>query len=149
MLDLFQELKGVVSALEQRRIPYALCGGLAVAIHVQARATVDIDLLILPESLGPAIQAVAPLGYVIPAKPMAFAKGAIQIHRVTKVDAQTGDAISLDLLLVTPKISRVWKTRKKVDWEYGKISVVSRSGLVFLKSLRKSGIDKDDIKRLS
>lgn len=149
MLDLFQELKGIISALEQRKIPYALCGGLAVAIHVQARATVDIDLLILPESLAPATKAVAAIGYVIPAKPMAFARRAIQIHRISKVEAKSGDAISLDLLLVTPTISRVWKTRKKVDWEYGKISVVSRSGLVFLKSLRKSGIDRDDIKRLS
>ena len=34
-----------VRALERAKVPYALCGGLAVALHGFPRATKDIDLL--------------------------------------------------------------------------------------------------------
>ena len=47
MFDLYEEFKSIISALEQRGIDYAVCGGLAMAVHGLARATVDIDLLIL------------------------------------------------------------------------------------------------------
>jgi hypothetical protein len=33
-----------------------------------------------------------------------------------------------------------------MEWDFGKISVVPRNGLVSLKSLRGSGLDQDDIK---
>jgi hypothetical protein len=32
-MDLIDELLAVVRALEAARVPYAICGGLAVAIH--------------------------------------------------------------------------------------------------------------------
>ena len=44
MLDLLEELKNVLARLEQDGVPYALCGGLAMAVHGYPRATVDIDL---------------------------------------------------------------------------------------------------------
>ena len=51
MFDLYQELRKLIAALEEHQIDYALCGGLAMAVHDRPRATVDIDLLILSESL--------------------------------------------------------------------------------------------------
>ena len=42
----------------------------------------------------------------------------------------------------------VWETRREVEWEAGKLWVVSREGLIALKSLRGSGQDKDDIRQL-
>ncbi len=36
----------LVSALEARKIPYALCGGMAVALHGVVRGTMDVDLVI-------------------------------------------------------------------------------------------------------
>ena len=45
--DLFRELTSLLSALDEEGIDYALCGGLAMAVHGYPRATVDIDLLIL------------------------------------------------------------------------------------------------------
>ena len=47
MLDLYEEFRAVVTALEDRDIDYAVCGGLAVAVYTEPRATVDIDLLVL------------------------------------------------------------------------------------------------------
>jgi hypothetical protein len=61
---------------------------------------------------------------------------------------QAGQLLSLDVLLVTPAIEDVWRTRLQVDWDFGKITVVSRDGLIAMKSLRGSGRDQDDIKQL-
>ena len=85
------------------------------------------------------------LGYTIKAEPMHFHDGKIQIHRFTKIESDTKEALVLDLLLVTPEIREVWNNRLKVEWAYGTLSVVSPEGLIFLKSFRKSGQDKDDI----
>ena len=50
-MSLLKELSALVSALDENEIEYAVCGGLAMAVHGFARATLDIDLLIRPESL--------------------------------------------------------------------------------------------------
>jgi hypothetical protein len=148
MLSLYDELKNLTRALHTHGIPYALCGGLAVAIHDRPRATVDMDLLILAESLPQVIDLARLQGYVLSAKPMTFAQGAVEIRRVSKLDSETGDLVSLDLLLVTPQLQAVWASRQQVSWEGEALSVVSRDGLIELKLLRSSGQDLDDIKRL-
>ena len=51
MATLLQELLEITSDFEKNGIEYAVCGGLSMAIHGFARATMDIDLLIQPESL--------------------------------------------------------------------------------------------------
>ena len=148
MLDLYEELKSLITRLNEFKIDYALCGGLALALYGIPRATVDIDILIQKESLGKAQKLVRELGYIIKADPMEFARGAIEIHRVSKKDEETGDWFSLDFLAVTPPIKKAWETRRQMEWEEGRISVVSREGLIFLKSLRASGQDLDDIQKL-
>lgn len=148
MLDLFEELVALIDALESRRIEYAVCGGLAMAIWGLPRATVDIDLLIERESLTAVEDVAALLGYTFKANPMTFSEGAIVIHRVTKIDPDGGDVLMLDLLLVTPAVADAWQNRTRVEWDRGVMSVVSREGLAKLKSFRASGTDLDDIKRL-
>jgi len=113
MIDLLAELRSVISSLDIAGIPYALCGGLAMAVHGFPRATVDIDILILGNKLHP-----------------------------------SEHPLSLDVLLVTPAVQQVWDDRQSMEWDFGKISVVSPAGLIALKSLRGSGRDQDDIKRL-
>ena len=54
----------------------------------------------------------------------------------------------LDLHLVTPAVEIAWRSREQLAWEYGLVRVVSREGLIALKSLRGSGQDVDDIKVL-
>jgi hypothetical protein len=148
MLNLYEEFKSLVVKLSEQNIDYALCGGLAMAIYGVPRATVDIDLLILTESLEKVISLAKQLGYTFEAKPMTFAKGVIEIRRTSKVDPDSGDVLILDLLLVTSAITSAWESKVEVEWESGKLKVVSREGLIMLKSLRSSGQDLDDIKRL-
>ena len=147
-MDLYQEMKTVIAALEADGIPYALCGGLAMAVHRFPRATMDIDLMIEETALERAKQIAQRLGFAIDAGLMVFAKGAVKIHRLTKIDPEFADALPLDLLLVTPELRAIWNSRDTVAWEGGTLSVVSRVGLIKLKKLRHSGQDQDDIKHL-
>ena len=148
MFDLFNEFRSLVAALDRNQIDYAVCGGLAMAIHGRARATVDIDLLLLSDSLDAAKDIAAELGYNIRGLDMSFAKGAVEIRRVSKIDSESGQVLSLDFLLVTPQIQGIWDRRVKAEWQDGTISVVSREGLIALKLLRNSAQDQADIEVL-
>jgi hypothetical protein len=147
VLDLAAEFQTVISALTGNGIDYAVCGGLAMAIYGLPRATVDIDLLIRPADEDRVYAAVEPLGFRTRATPMHFDHGKMEIRRVSKF-GPAGDTLMLDLLLVTPAFENVWSDRITVDSALGSISVVSREGLIELKSGRMSGVDQDDIKRL-
>jgi hypothetical protein len=51
IMDFFLEIKNLTAALDAAGVDYALCGGVALAIHGVPRATQDIDLLVRPEDL--------------------------------------------------------------------------------------------------
>jgi len=69
-LDLIAELEALIESFESGGVEYALCGGLAVAIHGHPRATMDIDVLVQAEQLAVAIQAARAAGFDIPARKM-------------------------------------------------------------------------------
>lgn len=148
MFDLYEELQKVISAFNGRQIEYALCGGLAMAVYDHPRATIDIDILIPPEAFASIPEIARELGYTIRGLDMSFAKGAIEIRRVSKIHPTTGYVLSLDLLLVTPQIRDVWDSRVEAEVEGASLSVVSRDGLIALKAMRGSGRDLDDIAAL-
>lgn len=148
MLDLLDEFRALVTELDAAQVEFALCGGLAVAVHAHPRATVDVDLLLPAEQLGRAKEVARGLGYRIEAAPMVLRRGEVEMERLSKPDPETGDLLSLDLLVVTPALASVWQTRVRVDWAHGTLPVVSREGLIAMKRLRGSGQDLDDIRAL-
>ncbi|MFO8089162.1 MAG: hypothetical protein R6U13_04940 [Desulfatiglandaceae bacterium] len=147
-MDLLIELKNIIEAFDKNKIDYALCGGLALAVYARPRATLDIDIMVEPDLLGRVKQIVEKLGFNLPATPMSFKDGAVQIHRMTKVDDESGEHLILELLLVTPQTRNSWESKISVDWEERPLKVLSPKGLIRLKSLRKSGQDIDDIEYL-
>lgn len=148
MFDLYDELTAIVDTLEANEIAYALCGGIAMAVHGYTRATEDIDLFMPPEEAERAEVAVAALGYTVRAHPMSFANGMMQIRRISKIDPADGDLMTLDLLLVTPASEQAWATRQRLLWHDRALTVVSREGLVTLKKFRSSKLDLADIEYL-
>src|SRR5258708_1371716 len=146
MLDLERELDSVRTALNERGIEYALCGGMAVGVHGFPRATVDIDLLIRPEAEDAVYDAVAPLGFTFKANPMNF--GSMRIRRVSKIDEADGEVLMLDLLFVTPAFEQVWESRERHEWLGRELFVVSKQGLIELKAGRSSKLDLADIEKL-
>lgn len=149
MLDLYEELKNLITEFDRHHIDYALCGGIALAIYDHPRATVDIDLLILSESLDDVMAIAKALHYTIRGLDMTFSGGAVEIRRVSKIESETGIILSLDLLLVTDKIRQVWNSRVQANWEGGKLSVVSREGLIVLKKMSARPQDLADISALT
>ena len=148
MIDITDELRALVAALDKQEIDYALCGGMAMAVHGRLRTTIDIDLLILAASLDDVLAIAKSLDYNVRGTDLSFADGAIEIRRVSKIDPNDGELLSLDFLLVTPEINEMWESRIEAEWEGGKLSVVSASGLIALKQLRGSGQDLADIEAL-
>lgn len=148
MFDLEDELAALRDRLNEAGIEFALCGGLALGIHGHPRATVDIDILILPADEAGVETIAERLGYVIKARPMSFSNGATEIRRISKVDPADGETLMLDMLLVTSAVEDVWRSRQYVQWRGGNLGVVSPEGLIALKSLRLSKQDIADIARL-
>jgi hypothetical protein len=149
MIDILDELRRLVSAMDGQQIAYALCGGMAMGVHGRARTTIDIDLLILSDSLAKVYALANTLGYTIRGKEMSFADGAVEIRRVSKIDPEDGELLSLDLLLVTPATLPAWESRLNAEWEDRTLTVVSVSGLIGLKQLRRSSQDLADIEALT
>jgi hypothetical protein len=149
MFDIFDELRQLVAVLNEHEVEYALCGGMAMGVHGRARTTIDIDLMILSDSLDEVFAIAKSLGYNIRGKDLSFADGAVEIRRVSKIDPEDGELLSLDLLLVTPATRPAWESRLEAQWEDGKLFVVSARGLIALKQLRRSDQDLVDIKALA
>jgi hypothetical protein len=147
MATLLDELNELISALNKNEIEYAVCNGLALAIHGFARATLDIDILIEAESLEKAYRIGAGKGFDIRGLDISFKERAVEIRRVSKIDAN-GEVLSLDLLIVTPQVQDVWETREKIDFLGSQLWVVSQTGLIKMKRLAGRPQDLADIERL-
>jgi hypothetical protein len=147
MATLLDELSELISALNENRIEYAVCGGLALTIHGFPRATFDIDILIKDESLEKAYEIAAKFGYDIRGLDISFKERAVEIRRVSKIDDE-GEVLPLDFLLVTPHIEDVWRTRQKLIWQNQDLWIVSTEGLIKMKELAGRAKDLIDIDRI-
>jgi hypothetical protein len=139
MLDLEAKLDAVIAALTRAGIEYAVCGGVAMAVHGFIRASEDLELFATPEDVGRLAVALVEVGFV---------RDATSIHRLAKVDLE-GDLLAIDLTLVTPVTQHIWRTRQVVAWNERPLSLVSREGLIALKRLRATAQDLVDIERLA
>lgn len=119
-----------------------------MTIHGCPRATIDIDVMVLADDLAEAWHVAEDLGYNVEGLPLHFDDGAIEIRRISKVDAETKVLFTIDFLLVTDATRQIWQNRESVEWEHGEISTVSREGLIHLKRLSGRLQDLADIERL-
>jgi hypothetical protein len=148
LATLLQEFTELVAAFNQRDFAYAVCGGWAMTIHGCPRATMYIDVMVLADDLAEAWKIATNLGYQIEGRPLHFRDGAIEIRRISKVDAETKIVFTIDFLLVTEPTQKIWRDRERIEWEHGAIFTVSREGLIHLKRLSGRLQDLADIERL-
>lgn len=143
------ELIALVTALSNANLPFAVCGGLAMAIHGHPRATQDIDILIREENLNEVLEVAKAVGFWIPSGRMPFkAKTplAMEIYRVSKAVGEK--LIPLDLMLVSPALEEVWNGR--ISGRIGDVdcTVVSADGLIRMKEIAARTQDLADIEKL-
>lgn len=148
-MNLVDELHAVCSALDGAGILHAICGGIAVTIHGATRSTKDIDVLVAPDDVPRALDAVRPLGYAFAALPMAFDEGTARerhVQRVSKIVG--GDHLVVDLLLARASFAGLLDDRIAVTVPEGRLWVVSRSTLLQMKRLAGRPQDLADIQKL-
>jgi hypothetical protein len=145
-MTLHEELMAVVGALDAEGIPYALVGGLAVAVWGAPRATKDIDLLVQPADVERAKAAVGRRGFTLPAEPMQFSDGMV-VHRVSKV--RDGALVTVDFLLVDENLRRYFDAREVRAVEGGRLAVIGRDGLIAMKVSAGRPQDQADVVKLT
>lgn len=136
MLDIAEELDSIRCVFFKRGIEFALCGGMAMAIHGFVRATIDLDLLVKTKDVAAIQSAAESLEYIVAA------------DCISRIDAADGDTMMLDLAVVTEETHGVWDERQAVMWREKPLPIVSRDGLIKLKRVRDSLQDRADIARL-
>ena len=154
-MDLFDEMFGLTSAFNAAQIPYAVAGGMAVAIHGYPRFTKDIDLLILPQDEARALSVAAERMFEFDGGRFPMGSGEPverEIVRVSKIEGKV--IVTLDLMIVNQTILPAWESRIDFDLHGHRVTVVSREGLKLLKELagrkqdfldlEKLGLDHDD-----
>lgn len=149
-MELVSEFERIIDALQASGVDYAVCGGVALAIHGQPRATRDIDLLLLEADLPRALEAVARVGYILEGGLLVFGAGTARERKVFRVSRASGpDLMTLDLLLANDPADPIWAGRETTRWRAKDLVVVSREGLIEMK--RRAGRLQDlaDIERLT
>jgi hypothetical protein len=148
-VNLKRELLGVVKALGDSSVPYALCGGMAVVLHGYPRLTRDIDMLIRPEDLDTARVALAASGFTIAAGIIPFDVGRPHERQVYRVSKAIGaELLTVDLLLLPHFLEEVWQGRETYEVEGSLVHVVSRAGLITMKRVAGRPQDIGDIANL-
>lgn len=147
MATLLDELSQLISALDENEIEYAVCGGLALTVYGFVRASYGIDILIRAELLEKASEIAAENGFNNRMLDTSSKESAVKIHRVSKTD-DDGDILPIKFLLVMPEIEDVWETREKLIWQDKNLSIVSREGLIKMKTLAGGAKDLIDIDRI-
>jgi len=149
-MDLIEELLGLVDGLNAERIEYAVCGGIALAIHGHPRFTKDIDLLVRAADRERLRGVARRCGFTLEGGVLQFAAGTSgerEIARLTKADGT--EFVTLDLLFAGQALAQAWANRQRVEWRGRALWVVSREGLVQMKRLAGRTQDLADIEALT
>jgi predicted nucleotidyltransferase len=144
VLSLESELRQLVQRFNEAKIEYALCGGMAVALHGYPRFTKDIDFLVPSESLNRAIEVAATAGFLDDSGRIPFPDS--DVYRILKIEGS--EYRILDLLVPKSLDTLAWTQRQWFDWDGLPICSVSREGLIEMKLAAGRDIDRIDIKQL-
>lgn len=148
-MDLIEELYATTDVLSAAQIDYAICGGLAVAIHGRPRMTVDIDLLIPSEQITSAVDAVAKIGFDDVTGWVVLPSSTLGIERLYRVNKFAGNNfLTLDLLEVDSTSNPIFRSRQAFKIANQVIHVLSRDALITMKANTGRTQDKLDVELL-
>ena len=149
IVNLHDELVAIVRELEAAKLNYAVCGGMAVAIHGLARFTKDIDLLIQREDLQAVRDVVERCGFIIEGGILPMGAGEPierDIFRISKVIGT--ELVTLDLLLVNRQLQQAFESREYYEFRGQRLQSVSPAGLYLMKRIAGRPQDIVDLQRL-
>ncbi len=146
-MNVFFEFHKVVRGLQDRKVKYAVIGGVAMAFHSYARFTKDIDILTAASELDAISEILETEGYRPSGEPWSF-KNQLTLHRFWKIDES--DEMVVDILVAGCErhdqiINEALKAYSK---HTGSVFVAKKEDLIWLKEQRNSPLDKADIEIL-
>jgi len=147
-MNLYDELYSLTGEMEAASIDYAVCGGLALAIHGHPRFTKAIDLLVRSEDVERIVALLDRIGFILDSgtMPMGTDQIPLDIRRISR--AVETELLTVDLLMVNPHFQDVWDDRDMVEWQGHQLQVVSARGLAKLKRFAGRKQDLADLERL-
>lgn len=148
-MDLTDEFRAVILALNDAGIPYAVCGGFAVIVYGFPRATQDIDLLVREEDVDRLKGVLRVRGFRLDSGAITFNVGQprqARVHRLVKVRGD--DFLVLDLITFTSRADDPLANRARLDWDGVAVSVVGREELRLLKLDAGRPKDLEDLRKL-
>jgi hypothetical protein len=146
-MNVFEEFIHLVKELEAQKVRYALVGGVAMAFYNQPRFTRDIDLLIDSDDYEKTKGILESTGYFESASSWTFKSVPIELHRFLK--GTTDDEMFIDILVAkAEEVRRVIQDSVEAESEEGRVKIVRREDLIWLKRMRDSQQDKADIEML-
>ena len=146
-MNLFEEFFKIVRKFDEKQIQYTLVGGVAMAFHDEPRFTKDIDFLTLPEEIDRIREALKEIDYFESSEPWTFKSTKMTLHRFMKVEGEK--YLMIDILLANEERHRQILARSIHDeWKEGRITIISKTDLIWMKKQRNSDQDIVDIKKL-
>jgi hypothetical protein len=136
----------LIDGFEVAKVPYALCGALALAVHGHPRATKDIDLIVPAASVNAAKAIARACGFAIESLPMRFRQADLSVQCVSKFVDNV--LVMLDILVGSENLDDVWNARVQIQWKSRTLWCVSRAGLVSMKLAAGRPQDLADVARL-
>jgi predicted nucleotidyltransferase len=147
-MNVFEEFKRLVQELEKQAVRYALVGGVAMAFYTEPRFTQDIDLLVDSEDFERTKSILEKDGYFESALPWTFPEVAIELHRFLKV-ADEDDEMLIDILVARNEETRkIIRNAVEAESGHGRVMLVSKPDLIWLKRTRDSKQDRVDLEKL-
>ena len=149
-MEIIQELYALADALAENDIPYAICGGLAVAIHGRPRMTVDIDLVVPSEFIEKAAEIAQELGFDDVAGWVKLSKSELGIDRLYRINKLQGkDFLTLDILEADSAENSIFADRQMFQLERRQLSVLSKQALIRMKKGTGRTQDQLDVEMLT
>jgi hypothetical protein len=147
-MNVFEEFKRIVLELEKQKVRYALIGGVAMAFYSEPRFTRDIDILVDIDDFDTVKGILEKDGYFESASPWAVRNVAIELHRFLK-NVVPEDEMMIDILIAKDeKVRRIIQDAIVAESEEGRVMLVDKKDLIWLKRSRDSKQDQADIERL-
>lgn len=143
--DILGELLRLIRSLNGRGVPYALCGGFAVAAHGYVRATTDIDIVITRDRLEEVKEAVREADFYIDNGMIPFPSKGFTFYRMGKI--LNNEVLMVDILF-TEEDSFLWQNRQELPFMDTTVWVLSREALIRMKEGSERTKDKLDIEEL-
>jgi predicted nucleotidyltransferase len=147
-MDVFEEFKRLVLELQKQAVRYALVGGVAMAFYTEPRFTSDIDLLVDSDDFEKTKGILERDGYFESASPWTFPEVAIELHRFLKVAGEE-DEMLIDILVAKDEeVRSIIRNAVEAESEQGRVMIVNKRDLIWLKKTRNSKQDQADIEKL-